>query len=364
VGGGQGAVENVVTPSADFWRGRRVLLTGHTGFKGAWLTLWLTRLGAKVHGLSLAPRAPRDLWVAADLGRFGSTRIGDVRDPAVVRAAFDEARPQVVIHMAAQSLVQAGYDDPVGTFATNVMGTVNVLEAARRSDGLEAFVNITSDKAYENREQIWAYREDEPMGGADPYSASKGCAELVASAWRRSFFSGDGPRLASARAGNVIGGGDWAVDRLVPDCVRAFAAGREVLIRNPLATRPWQHVLEPLSGYLVLAQSLVEKGAVAAEGWNFGPDDADAWTVGQVAERLVALWGEDARWARDPAGWPHEAMLLRVDAAKARSRLGWRPRLSAAEALKWSIDWYRAEAGGADVAAYTQAQIEAYEALS
>jgi CDP-glucose 4,6-dehydratase len=364
MGGGQGALENVVTPSADFWRGRRVLLTGHTGFKGAWLTLWLTRLGATVHGLSLAPRTPRDLWAAADLGRFGSTRIGDVRDPAAVRAAFDEARPQVVIHMAAQSLVQAGYDDPVGTFATNVMGTVNVLEAARRSDGLEAFVNITSDKAYENREQIWAYREDEPMGGADPYSASKGCAELVASAWRRSFFSGDGPSLASARAGNVIGGGDWAADRLVPDCVRAFAVGREVLIRNPLATRPWQHVLEPLSGYLVLAQALVEKGAVAAEGWNFGPADADAWTVGQVADRLVALWGEDARWARDPAGWPHEALLLRVDAAKARSRLGWRPRLSAAEALKWSIDWYRAEADGADVAAYTQAQIEAYEALS
>ena len=359
-----GAVEDVVTPSPDFWRGRRVLLTGHTGFKGAWLTLWLTRLGAQVHGLSLAPQTPRDLWAAARLERFGTTRLGDIRDPAVVQAAFDEARPQVVIHMAAQALVQAGYEDPVGTFATNVMGTVNLLEAARRAEGLEAFVNITSDKAYENREQIWAYREDEPMGGADPYSASKGCAELVASSWRRSFLKQGGPWLASARAGNVIGGGDWAADRLVPDCVRAFADGREVLIRNPLATRPWQHVLEPLSGYLVLAQALVEQGQTAAEGWNFGPADADAWTVAQVADRLAALWGGEARWAQDPAGWPHEAMLLRVDATKARTRLGWRPRLTAAQALQWSVDWYRAEASGADVATLTEGQIEAYEALA
>lgn len=357
-------MEVVVTPSPDFWRGRRVLLSGHTGFKGAWLTLWLTRLGAEVHGLSLAPKTDRDLWSAADLGKIGQTRIGDIRDPAVVQAAFDAARPQVVIHMAAQAIVQASYDDPVGTFSTNVMGTIHVLEAARRSGGVEAFVNVTSDKAYENREQLWAYREDEPMGGSDPYSASKGCAELVTTAWRRSFLKDGGPYPASARAGNVIGGGDWAEDRLVPDCARAFAAGAPVLIRNPLATRPWQHVLEPLSGYLVLAQALVEQGGAVAEGWNFGPAEADAWPVSKVADRLVKLWGGQARWERDPAGWPHEAMLLRVDAAKARARLGWRPRLSVEQALQWSADWYQAEARGEDVAAKTLAQIEAYEALA
>ena len=253
-------VEAVVTPEPAFWAGRRVLLTGHTGFKGSWAALWLERMGAQVTGLALPPPAGASLW--EDLGRPGGDRLGDVRDPRVVADAFAAARPEVVIHMAAQALVHSSYDDPAETFDVNVMGLVRVLDAARAAEGVRAVVNITSDKCYENVEQIWAYRESERMGGSDPYSASKGCAELVTASYRRSFFNNpEGPFLASGRAGNVIGGGDRAVDRLIPDCVRAWSRGEPVSVRNPLATRPWQHVLEPIAGYLALARALCERSA-------------------------------------------------------------------------------------------------------
>jgi CDP-glucose 4,6-dehydratase len=353
-------VEGVVTPPAEFWRGKRVLLTGHTGFKGAWASVWLQRLGAQVHGLALPPATTPSLWTL--LGNPADRGFGDIRDPAVVKAAFDEARPEIVIHMAAQALVHPSYEDPVETFSTNVMGLVNVLEGSRASETVRAVVNVTSDKCYENREQIWAYREDEPMGGSDPYSASKGCAELVTASYRRSFFKdAAGPWLASARAGNVIGGGDWSADRLAPDCVQAFEAERPVLIRNPLATRPWQHVLEPVCGYLILAQALYERGGEVAEGWNFGPSDEDAWPVKDVVDQLVRSWGGSASWRHDSRVHPKEAMLLRVDATKARLRLGWRPRLPLREALAWTVDWYRAVSSGQDAMDLTRAQIEAYE---
>jgi len=367
----QCAVEDVVMqsrfPSSAFWGGKRVLLTGHTGFKGGWTAMWLELLGAEVYGLALSPVAAlggEALWHA--IGRPGD-RCGfaDIRDAAAVEAAFAMARPDVVLHMAAQALVHPSYDDPVTTFDTNVMGLVNVLEAARRSPGLQAIVNVTSDKCYENTEQVWAYRETEPMGGSDPYSASKGCAELVTASYRRSFFSQpDGPFLASARAGNVIGGGDWSADRLVPDCIRSFSRQANVLIRNPLSTRPWQHVLEPITGYLMLAQALIESGFEAAQGWNFGPPDDDAWPVGRIVDALCKAWGVGAGWVRDEAVRPHEAMLLRVDASKARIGLGWRPRLPIAEGLAWTVDWYKSVAAGQSARNVTINHIRAYEALS
>ena len=347
----------------DFWRGRRVLLTGHTGFKGCWTLLWLQRLGAEVHGLALEPPSEPALWNS--VGRpLGDQSLGDIRDCERVRHAFEAARPEVVIHMAAQALVHSSYEDPDGTFDTNVLGLVRILDAARRSTSVRAVVNVTSDKCYENREQLWAYREDEAMGGSDPYSASKGCAELVTTSYRRSFFNkSEGAQLASGRAGNVIGGGDWARDRLVPDCVRAFSAGEPVLIRNPLATRPWQHVLEPISGYLTLAQALIEKGAEVADGWNFGPSDDEAWTVARVVGALTGAWGEGARVEQDPKFHAKEAMLLRVDATKARVRLGWRPRLTTAEGLQWTMDWYKGVRAGQDPFDATHRQIDAYQAL-
>lgn len=350
-------------PSSRFWAGKRVLLTGHTGFKGAWCALWLRRLGAEVHGLALAPDADAVLWEG--LGRPGGDRLGDIRDPAAVAEAFRAASPEIVLHLAAQALVHPSYDDPATTFETNVMGLVRVLDEARRTPSVRAVVNVTSDKCYENREQLWAYRETEAMGGSDPYSASKGCAELVTASYRRSFFKNpEGPFLASARAGNVIGGGDWSHDRLLPDCARAFRRGEPVMVRNPLATRPWQHVLEPISGYLILAEALYRNGAEAADGWNFGPSDEDAWNVGRVVSRVIDLWGEGAAWKQDDAAWAKEAMLLRVDATKARVRLGWRPRLAVDEALAWTVDWYKAVGGGRSPLDVTTGQIERYEALA
>ena len=365
---GRSQVEGLVRPSSLFWQGKSVLLTGHTGFKGSWMSLWLRHLGADVHGLALPPASHvggEPLWSALGTPGGGERSLGDIRDPAAVLAAYERARPEIVIHMAAQALVHPSYDDPVTTFDTNVMGLVRVLEGARASPTVRAIVNVTSDKCYENKEQLWPYREDEPMGGSDPYSASKGCSELVTESYRQSFFRKGGARLASARAGNVIGGGDWSADRLIPDCVRAFGAGQPVRIRNPLATRPWQHVLEPLCGYLSLAEHLFEEdGARFAEGWNFGPADAEAWPVGRVVDAVTANWAEGSSWDLDDRAHPHEAMLLRVDSSKARFHLKWAPRLATEEALRWSCAWYKDVGSGRSALEITQQQIEAYEALA
>ena len=326
-----------------FWRGRRVFLTGHTGFKGSWLALWLQSLGAEVHGFALEPATQPDLFTAARVEPgLASSTIADVRDLAALRAAMQACRPEVVLHLAAQPLVRASYDDPVGTYATNVMGTVHLLEAVRATPGVRSVVVVTTDKCYENREWAWGYREDEPMGGRDPYSNSKGCAELVCASYRASFLAAGGVALATARAGNVIGGGDWASDRLVPDLLRAFERGAPAVIRHPDAVRPWQHVLEPLSGYLMLAQALWENGDAYAEGWNFGPRDEDARPVRWIVRRMADVWGPDARWELDTREQPHEARLLKLDISKARQRLHWTPRWTLGEALHRIVDWHQA----------------------
>jgi CDP-glucose 4,6-dehydratase len=345
-----------------FWRERRVLLTGHTGFKGAWLSLWLQSLGAKVTGFSDGVPTEPSLYELAKVGEGMESIAGDVRDPEAVAAAVAAASPEVVIHMAAQSLVRRSFAAPRETYETNVMGTVNVLDGVRlHGSDVRAVVNVTSDKCYENREWEWGYREDEPMGGHDPYSSSKGCAELVTAAFRRSFFAdADGPRLASARAGNVIGGGDWGAERLVPDIMRAALAGERVRVRNPNSIRPWQHVLNPLSGYLVLAQALWDAPELA-EGWNFGPTDEDARSVGWIVERIAVRWPEDLQSTQDDGPHPHEARYLKLDSSKARARLGWRPGLDLEGTLASIVDWYSELRSGADMRAVTLGQIEAFQ---
>ncbi len=351
-------MEDVVT-SSSFWRGKRVLVTGHTGFKGAWLTLWLSELGADVTGYALPPPTDPSLFDMAGVERRVRHLVGDVRDEAALTRAVREGRPEIVFHLAAQSLVRLSYDQPVATYATNVMGTVNLLEAVRRCEGVRAVICVTSDKCYENRETARPYREDDAMGGYDPYSSSKGCAELVAAAYRRSYFDGAGAAVATARAGNVIGGGDWAKDRLVPDLLNGFAAGARPLIRFPSAVRPWQHVLEPLAGYLKLAEALWDGAPAAADGWNFGPDETDARPVGWIADRLAALWGEGAHWETTGEPQPHEAHVLRLDCAKARRELGWRPAWALDEALRRTVAWRRALDAGADMADFTLQQVRA-----
>lgn len=350
-----------------FWHGRRVFLTGHTGFKGGWLSLWLHRLGARVTGYAMPPPTTPNLFTVARVGDvLENSVIADIRDLPRLQQAMTAARPEIVIHMAAQPLVRASYADPVATYSTNVMGTINVLEAARHTPGVGAVLNVTTDKCYDNREWVWGYREDEPMGGRDPYSSSKACAELVSAAYRASYFGAHGHRpvaLATARAGNVIGGGDWAADRLVPDILAAFASGRAVSIRNPAATRPWQHVLEPLGGYLQLAERLVLDGASHAEAWNFGPRDDDVQPVAWIADTLARMWGADARWTQDPASHPHEAASLKLDISKARKRLRWHPALDLAKALELAVDWVRAMHRGADMHHHTLAQIQDYQNL-
>lgn len=344
-----------------FWQGKRVFLTGHTGFKGSWLSLWLQSMGAIVQGFALAPPTTPDLFTAAKVAEGMASTIGDIRDAKVLREAVSAFKPEIVIHMAAQPLVRLSYHEPVETYATNVMGTVHLLDAVRHTPGIRAVVNITTDKCYENKEWVWGYREDEPMGGYDPYSSSKGCAELVASAYRRSFFQSGGPALASARAGNVIGGGDWAADRLVPDILRAFEKGAPVVIRNPHSTRPWQHVLEPLSGYLVLAQHLAgADGQSYSEGWNFGPHDDDARPVQWIVERMVEGWGNGAGWQLDGGEHPHEAHYLKLDISKARARLGWQPAWHLAHALEAITTWHRAWLAGDDIRALCLQQISQY----
>ena len=354
-----------------FWRNRRVLLTGHTGFKGSWLALWLDALGAQVTGYALAPATTPSLFELAQVTRAVRSVEGDVRDLVGLQRALADSRAEVVIHMAAQSLVRRSYTSPVETYETNVLGTVNLLEAVRQARGVRAVVVVTSDKCYENREWVWGYRESEPMGGRDPYSSSKGCAELVTAAYRQSFFAvqagarrADVPAVASARAGNVIGGGDWAEDRLVPDIMRAIWQDEAVVIRHPAAVRPWQHVLDPLGGYLLLAERLCgEEGARYAEGWNFGPGDEDARPVRWIVERVTAAWGAGARWELDAAGQhPHEAHYLKLDCTQARTQLGWRPRWSISQALDATVAWYRGYKAGQDVRDMTIEQINAYEA--
>lgn len=345
-----------------FWQGKRVFLTGHTGFKGSWLSLWLQRVGAQVKGFALQPPTTPALFNEANVGAGMESQIGDIRDLATITASMKAFKPDILIHMAAQPLVRLSYREPVATYATNVMGTVHVLEAARQCPNLRAIVNVTTDKCYENREWEWGYRENEPMGGHDPYSNSKGCSELVTAAYRSSFFNQpDTAALASARAGNVIGGGDWADDRLIPDILRAFERKQPVVIRNPLATRPWQHVLEPLNGYLVLAEKLYTEGAAFAQGWNFGPRDDDVQPVEWILDHMVARWRQGASWQLDTTPQPHEAQMLKLDISKARAKLKWQPRWSLANALDSIVDWHQAWLGGADIRHKTLDQIAHYQ---
>jgi CDP-glucose 4,6-dehydratase len=347
----------------DFWRGRSVLVTGHTGFKGAWLTLWLQSMGADVTGLSDGHRTSPSLYELARVGHGVTDIHADIRDFDAVRGAVAGREPEVVVHMAAQPFVRRSFRDPRETYETNVMGTVNVLEAVRAAPSVRAVVNVTSDKAYDNREQGRPFREDDPKGGHDPYSSSKGCAELVADAYLRSFFgpAADGPRLASARAGNVIGGGDWGEDRLIPDIMRGALAGRPIPVRNPEAVRPWQHVLNPLSGYLRLAEAL-HASPEHAGGWNFGPRLDDARPVRWIVERLTELWPGELAWELDPGPHPHEAHFLALDSTKAREQLGWAPAWDLDAALTHTVAWYEALGAGADMRAVTLGQIEAFAA--
>jgi CDP-glucose 4,6-dehydratase len=348
-----------VEPS--FWRDRRVLLTGHTGFKGAWLALWLQSLGATLTGFSDGVPTNPSLHELAQVGDSMESIVGDIRDPEAVEAAVVVARPDVVIHMAAQSLVRRSFVEPRETYATNVMGTVNLLDAVRRAPSVRVVVNVTSDKCYDNKEWEWGYREDEPMGGHDPYSNSKGCAELVTDAFRRSYFSDpDGPRVASARAGNVIGGGDWAVDRLIPDIMRAALAGETLHIRNPDAVRPWQHVLNPLSGYLVLAQALWESPEYAC-GWNFGPADEDAHPVSWIVSLMSMLWVDELSVTHDDGPHPHEARYLKLDSSRARAHLGWHPAWGLAEGLDAVASWYRHLREGDGMRRITVEQIRRFQ---
>ncbi len=345
----------------NFWRGKRVFLTGHTGFKGSWLSLWLQSMGADLYGLALNPPTTPALFNEAKVGAGIQSTIGDIRDYANVLAAMQACEPDIIIHMAAQPLVRYSYQAPIETYATNVMGTVHVLEAARHLGTAKAIVNVTTDKCYENNEWVWGYREHEPMGGYDPYSNSKGCSELVTNAYRQSFFKQRGIALASARAGNVIGGGDWANDRLLPDILRAFEKSHPVIIRNPHATRPWQHVLEPLSGYLMLAERLFTEGQPFGEGWNFGPHDEDARPVKWIVEHMVQVWGNKASWQLDAGSHPHEANYLKLDISKAKAKLGWQPRWNLATALEKITDWHRCWLDKADVQAKCLQQIRDYQ---
>jgi len=344
-----------------FWRGKRVFLTGHTGFKGGWLSLWLSEMGAHVHGYSLTPSSDPSFYVATSVSdRLAASTIADIRDADVLNKALLAAAPDIVLHLAAQPLVRYSYASPVETYAVNVMGTVNLFEAVRQVPSVKAVLNVTTDKCYENRERNEPYSEDEALGGYDPYSSSKACSELVTSAYRRSFFETRGVALGSARAGNVIGGGDWSTDRVVPDFLRAIDAGETLAIRYPKAIRPWQHVLEPLSGYLQLAEKLYAENGAFAEAWNFGPEDVDTRSVEWLADRLCTYM-PDAHWRHEEAPQLHEAGTLKLDSNKAKRRLNWRPRWTLDQALSRTVDWHLAWSKGADMQAFSLEQISAYE---
>ena len=330
-----------------FWFSKKVFVTGHTGFKGSWLSLWLQQLGAEVIGYALPPPTQPSLFNVAQVAKGMTSIIGDVRDGLLLTKTIRQTEPDIVIHLAAQPVVRQSYVDPVLTYSTNVMGTVQLLEAVRQTPSVRAVVNVTTDKCYENKEWLWGYRENEPMGGFDPYSSSKGCSELVTAAYRNSFFNmvrhGEHQVvLATARAGNVIGGGDWANDRLIPDVLRAIQSGQSVKIRNPNATRPWQHVLDPLNGYLVLAEKLYTKGSAFAEAFNFGPDEEGAKPVQWIVEQFIQNWGDGASWYLDGDTHPHEAHYLKLDCSKARVMLGWQPHWNLNQALQAIIVWHKA----------------------
>jgi len=347
--------------NAAFWAGRRVLLTGHTGFKGGWLALWLQELGAEVYGYALPAPVEPSLWQVARLAERVPGTLADIRDAQRVAEVVAAFRPEVVLHLAAQPLVRESYRAPADTYATNVMGTVNLLDALGRSDSVRAVLVVTSDKCYENREWLWPYRESDGLGGHDPYSSSKACVELLCASWRESFLRESGVALATARAGNVIGGGDWSVDRLLPDILRAWQAGQSLTLRFPQAVRPWQHVLESLHGYLRLAQALVEQGQAVASAWNFGPDNEGLVSVGELVQRLAQYWPGRAPWTVEATGQPHEAGLLALDSSQARARLGWRPLWTLQQAIERTLDWHQAWQAGEDMQTFSRTQIAAYQ---
>ncbi len=355
--------------STNIWQNKRVFLTGHTGFKGGWLALWLHSKGAIVRGYALDPCTTPSLFEAAKIGSVLEDTRGDIRDAAKLEPALKEFAPEVVFHMAAQPLVRYSYEDPIGTYETNVIGTARVLDTIRRTPSVRAVVSVTTDKCYENKEWLWGYRETDPLGGYDPYSSSKACAEIVSAAYRSSYFHPSKIAehkcgVATGRAGNVIGGGDWSTDRLIPDLVRGFLAGEPVLIRRPQAIRPWQHVLEPLQGYIQLAEHLLSADAARyATAFNFGPADDDAQPVGWITEKMTQFWGGGASWVQDPDPGLHEAGYLKLDASRARAELQWHPRLRLETTLQWLVEWYKAWQAGTDMHQFTLAQIKAYEEL-
>ena len=345
-----------------FWKDKKVFLTGHTGFKGSWLSLWLQDCGAIITGYGLEPNTEPSLFEVASVADGMESIIDDIRDLEKLVKAMNEFQPEVVIHMAAQPLVRVSYKNPVDTYSTNVMGTVNLFEAVRKTASVKAVINVTTDKCYDNKEWVWGYREYEPMGGYDPYSNSKGCSELVTSAYRNSYFNNkESPKIASGRAGNVIGGGDWAEDRLIPDIFKSFVKKEPVVIRNPSATRPWQHVLEPLSGYLVLAERLYTEGDSYAEAWNFGPEDVDVESVKTIIDYLVNHWNDGVSWVHDTSKQPHEAQLLKLDISKAKKILQWTPKWNLFITLKSIIEWQKAWLNNEDMKAITLKQIHQFE---
>ena len=348
----------------EFWKGKKVFITGHTGFKGSWLCLWLQDCGADITGFSLAPNSNPSLFESASVANNMSSIIGDIRDLDFLKDSVLRSSPDIIIHMAAQPLVRYSYENPHDTYSTNVMGTINIFEAARKTSSVKAILNVTTDKCYENKEWIWAYRENEPMGGHDPYSSSKACSELVTSAYRQSFFYNESSAsVASARAGNVIGGGDWSKDRLIPDILNSFEKNKEVLIRNPNAIRPWQHVLEPLHGYLQLAEKLYLEGEYYSQGWNFGPEDEDVRAVRDIIDYLVDSWDGNVSWRHDVSDQPHEAQLLKLDISKAKNLLNWSPKLRIFETLDWVVEWHKNWVTGNDSKNFTLKQIHEYEQL-
>ncbi len=364
-------MENLVT-SNNIWQDKRVFLTGHTGFKGGWLALWLASKGAIIRGYALDPGTEPNLFTAANIASVVDDVRGDIRNAPALEPAIRDFAPDVVFHMAAQPLVRYSYEDPICTYETNVIGTARVLDAIRRTPSVRAVVSVTTDKCYENKEWLWGYRETDPLGGYDPYSSSKACAELVSAAYRQSYFplsklAEHGCAIATGRAGNVIGGGDWSTDRLIPDLVRGFLEGKPVLIRRPQAIRPWQHVLEPLQGYIQLAEHLLssnrEDAARFATAFNFGPADDDAQSVGWIVEKMIQFWGEGATWILDSDPGVHEAGYLKLDASRARAELSWHPRLRLETTLQWLVEWYKAWQKGEYMHRFTLDQIAEYETL-